>query len=79
MMHALRHDWAPTAMIVSFKLETDESILLAKVRWAACWCSRLRLFKSADAAYTKEMCTSNPIHAVQLREHAAGVMYMFAT
>eukprot|EP00775_Hariotina_reticulata_P013340 gene13340-13468_t len=30
MMHALRHDWAPTAMIVSFKLETDESILLAK-------------------------------------------------
>jgi hypothetical protein len=31
MLHALRHDWAPACMLVSFKLETDESILLKKV------------------------------------------------
>lgn len=31
MLLALRHDWAPACMLVSFKLETDESILLKKV------------------------------------------------
>lgn len=31
MLYALRHDWALTCMLVSFKLETDESILLKKV------------------------------------------------
>lgn len=31
MLHALRHDWAPACMLVSFKLETDESILIRKV------------------------------------------------
>jgi hypothetical protein len=44
MLHALRHDWAPACMLVSFKLETDESILLKKVSactagWLACTCS----------------------------------------
>lgn len=34
MLGVLRHEWAPGAFVVSFKLETDESILLAKVRWA---------------------------------------------
>lgn len=32
MLPVLRHVWAPSCMIVSFKLETDESILLGKVR-----------------------------------------------
>jgi hypothetical protein len=41
MLQALRHDWAPAAMIVSFKLETDESILLAKVRWASRCCGKM--------------------------------------
>eukprot|EP00878_Enallax_costatus_P030985 GHUV01033808.1.p1 GENE.GHUV01033808.1~~GHUV01033808.1.p1 ORF type:complete len:120 (+),score=32.08 GHUV01033808.1:720-1079(+) len=34
MLHSLKHDWAPQAMIVSFKLETDESILLNKASGA---------------------------------------------
>ena len=32
MLSVLRHCWAPEAFVVSFKLETDESILLEKVR-----------------------------------------------
>lgn len=36
MLHSLRCDWAPQAMIVSFKLETDESILLHKVSCPGC-------------------------------------------
>lgn len=32
MLGALRHEWSPAAMIVSFKLETDIQILLQKVR-----------------------------------------------
>jgi hypothetical protein len=32
MLHSLRHEWAPRCMVVSFKLETDESILVKKVR-----------------------------------------------
>jgi hypothetical protein len=31
MLHSLRHEWAPRCMVVSFKLETDESILVKKV------------------------------------------------
>lgn len=31
MLGALRHAWCPAAMLVSFKLETDEQILLRKV------------------------------------------------
>jgi hypothetical protein len=31
MLYALRHYWSPGCMLVSFKLETDESILLRKV------------------------------------------------
>ena len=30
MLGALRQDWAPRAFVVSFKLETDDSILIAK-------------------------------------------------
>jgi phosphopantothenate-cysteine ligase len=30
----VRHDWAPQAFLVSFKLETDPSILLDKARGA---------------------------------------------
>ena len=32
MLGALRQEWAPQAFVVSFKLETDEAILLSKVR-----------------------------------------------
>jgi hypothetical protein len=39
MLLALRHQWAPRCMVVSFKLETDESILLKKARCVcACVC-----------------------------------------
>ena len=31
MLGALRHRWCPSAMVVSFKLETDQHILLQKV------------------------------------------------
>ena len=31
MLGALRHHWCPSAMVVSFKLETDQHILLHKV------------------------------------------------
>lgn len=31
MLGVLRHKWAPNAFVVSFKLETDENILLQKV------------------------------------------------
>ena len=31
MLGSLRRDWAPQAYIVSFKLETDDAILLTKV------------------------------------------------
>jgi hypothetical protein len=31
MLGALRRSWCPDAMLVSFKLETDEQILLKKV------------------------------------------------
>lgn len=34
MLGVLRGTWAPGAFVVSFKLETDESILLSKVRAA---------------------------------------------
>jgi hypothetical protein len=33
MLGVLRHEWAPGAFVVSFKLETDETILLDKVGW----------------------------------------------
>ncbi len=39
MLGVLRHGWAPGAFVVSFKLETDERILLKKVGrgfWVAC-------------------------------------------
>jgi len=32
MLGVLRHGWAPAAFVVSFKLETDERILLKKVQ-----------------------------------------------
>lgn len=32
MLNVLRHEWVPDAFVVSFKLETDENILLTKVR-----------------------------------------------
>lgn len=32
MLGALRHEWSPAAMVVSFKLETDIQILLQKAR-----------------------------------------------
>lgn len=31
MLGVLRHEWAPDAFFVSFKLETDHDILLDKV------------------------------------------------
>ncbi len=31
MLGALRSDWAPEAFLVSFKLETDDTILISKV------------------------------------------------
>ena len=31
MLGSLRRDWSPQAYIVSFKLETDDAILLSKV------------------------------------------------
>lgn len=34
MLYCLRHAWAPSSFVVSFKLETDESILLEKVSLA---------------------------------------------
>jgi hypothetical protein len=44
MLPLLRHCWAPRAFIVSFKLETDESILIDKVgglgRGAVLGCGR---------------------------------------
>ena len=33
MLGALRRCWCPSAMVVSFKLETDHHILLQKVGW----------------------------------------------
>jgi hypothetical protein len=36
MLYALRHYWSPGCMLVSFKLETDESILLRKVGCVLC-------------------------------------------
>jgi phosphopantothenate-cysteine ligase len=35
MLAALRQTWAPRSFVVSFKLETDESIVLQKVHCAA--------------------------------------------
>lgn len=32
MLGRLRHEWAPSCFIVSFKLETDTNILVHKVR-----------------------------------------------
>ena len=32
MLGALHRDWAPAALAVSFKLETDEQLLVDKVR-----------------------------------------------
>ena len=32
MLGVLKHVWAPEAFVVSFKLETDENILLKKVQ-----------------------------------------------
>lgn len=37
MLGSLRHQWCPEAMVVSFKLETDDALLIGKVRWAAVW------------------------------------------
>lgn len=42
MLGVLRHAWAPGAYVVSFKLETDEALLLSKAqgaldRWCCCW------------------------------------------
>ncbi|WIA37406.1 hypothetical protein OEZ86_014331 [Tetradesmus obliquus] len=34
MLYSLRHEWAPKCMVVSFKLETDESILVKKAAGA---------------------------------------------
>ena len=39
MLAALRQTWAPRAFVVSFKLETDENIVLQKV---GCLCVQLR-------------------------------------
>jgi hypothetical protein len=37
MLGLLRSCWAPAAFVVSFKLETDPTLLLLKVRcWLAC-------------------------------------------
>jgi hypothetical protein len=35
MLGELRRRWCPQAMVVSFKLETDEQILLRKVGWSS--------------------------------------------
>jgi hypothetical protein len=35
MLGTLRHEWCPQAMVVSFKLETDDALLIKKVRFAA--------------------------------------------
>jgi hypothetical protein len=50
MLSDLRSSWAPDAFVVSFKLETDEGILVKKVRerriskrLAHAWTARLRL------------------------------------
>ena len=41
MLGALRRRWCPSAMVASFKLETDQRLLLGKVRLAGvaacCW------------------------------------------
>ena len=37
MLGTLRREWCPEAMVVSFKLETDDKLLIGKVRD----CSRL--------------------------------------
>ena len=31
MLKSLRQDWAPRAFVISFKLETDENLLIKKV------------------------------------------------
>ena len=31
MLGALRREWCPRAMVVSFKLETDDALLIGKV------------------------------------------------
>ena len=36
MLGTLHHDWCPRAMVVSFKLETEEHLLVKKVRKWAC-------------------------------------------
>lgn len=40
MLGALRHEWSPAAMVVSFKLETDIQILLQKARSGRGWETR---------------------------------------
>ena len=37
MLGTLRSTWAPEAFIVSFKLETDEQILISKVMQLVCY------------------------------------------
>ena len=49
MLAALRGCWAPQALVVSFKLETDESILLRKVRTSGGPATRPRAPGSSSA------------------------------
>ncbi len=59
MLGTLRHEWAPQAFVVSFKLETDEGILIQKVRCrlrkhaAHVWHEVLGAFVEAFAVLTR--------------------------
>lgn len=61
MLGTLRNVWAPEAFIVSFKLETDEQILISKVGVASVCVVHPQLFATLYSAY-----------ASLLQQHHAG-------
>jgi hypothetical protein len=58
MMYALRHSWAPACMLVSFKLETDESILLKKVGA----CALGRSSPCSSSCHDATACAGRTVH-----------------
>ena len=49
MLGVLRHHWAPEAFVISFKLETDERILMDKVAPVSCQAVKRNLISKCRA------------------------------
>ena len=75
MLGSLRHVWAPEAFLVSFKLETDEGLLIRKVRSYPIPCTLSRMLRSYGTSLYQSSCGAAGRHMGWSASSSAGPLH----